>query len=194
MIKAYLQGTRLIVALALVCTGSATAEAAALTVAQLQRALQAAPRQSVSYQEVRESPWLSSPVMSRGTMRSTPNALEKRVESPREETWRLLADRVEWVGPGATGSKQILFTQAPALAALSQVMRLVVAGELVALQGDFEISLSGDERVWSAQLQPRSAEVARHLDHVELQGTAGHLQVIVVVERKGERTITRLQP
>jgi hypothetical protein len=194
MIKAFLFGRGPILALALACLGIATAEAAALTVAQLQRALQAAPRTSVSYQEVRESPWLSTPVMSRGTMRSTPTALEKRVESPREETWRLLADRVEWVGPGASGSKQILFTQAPALAALSQVMRLVVAGDLVALQRDFEISLSGDERVWSAQLQPRSADVARHLDHVELQGTAGHLQIIIVVERQGERTTTRLQP
>jgi hypothetical protein len=194
MIKAFLPRGGFMLVLVLACLGIAMAETAALTVAQLQRALQAAARPSVSYEEVRESPWLSTPLTSRGTMRSTPTALEKRVESPREETWRLLADRAEWVGPGATGSKQILFTHAPALAALSQVMRRVVAGDLVALQRDFEIKLTGDERVWSAQLQPRSADVARHLDHVELQGTAGQLHVIIVVERQGERTITRLQP
>ncbi len=181
----------LAVSIGLASTAAASAES--LTPAQLQRLLQSAPRASVTFQEVRESPWLSSPVLSRGTMRSTPTALEKQVESPRRETWRLEADRIEWVAPGGGGSKQILFTQAPALAALSQVMRKVVAGDLVALQGDFEIKLSGDARVWSAHLKPRSSDVARHLEHVELQGTAGQLQVIIVVERQGERTTTRLQ-
>jgi hypothetical protein len=174
--------------------GSAVAAPDALTIAQLQRLLQASAKSALTFQEVRESPWLSSPVMSRGTMRSTPVALEKRLESPRQETWRLAEDRIEWAGPGGKGSKHILFTQAPALAALSQVMRKVVGGDLVALQTEFDIRLTGDARVWSAHLKPRSAEVARHLDHVELQGTAGQLQVIIVVERQGERTTTRLQP
>lgn len=196
MTRTLLRAAGLALALVLVVAsaGIGAAENQAPTVEQLQRALQATPRPSVNYQEVRESPWLSSPVISRGTMRSTPTALEKRVESPRRETWRLLADRVEWVGPGATEAKQILFTQAPALAALSEVMRRVVAGDLGALQRDFDIRLAGNERVWSAQLQPRSADVARYLDHVELQGTGGQLQVIIVVERQGERTTTRLQP
>lgn len=166
----------------------------AITVSQLQGLLQSAPRQSVPFQELRESPWLSAPLTSRGTMHSTPQSLEKRVESPRQETWRLLPDRIEWLGPAGADRKQIMFSQAPALAALADVMRRVVAGELVALERDFRIELQGDERVWSAQLQPRSPEVARHLDHVELQGTRGLLQVIIVVERQGERTTTRLQP
>jgi hypothetical protein len=127
-------------------------------------------------------------------MRSTPSALEKRVESPRQETWRLLPDRIEWAGPGGGGKKQILFSQAPALGALSDVMRRVVAGEIVALQRDFRIRLTGDERAWRAQLEPLSPEAARHLDHVELQGSAGRLQVIIVVERQGERTTTRINP
>jgi hypothetical protein len=36
--------------------------------------------------------------------------------------------------------------------------------------------------------------VGRHLEQVELQGTGGQLQVIIVVERQGERTTTRLNP
>jgi hypothetical protein len=177
----------------LALTGTAWA-ASSLTVPQLQAMLQRSAKPSVSFQEVRESPWLSTPLSSKGTMRSLPDGLEKRVESPRQETWRLLADRLEWSGSGGAPAKQILFNQAPALAALSQVMRHVVAGDIAALQRDFDIRLSGDEKVWSAQLQPRSAEVSRHLDHVELQGTGGQLQVIIVVERQGERTTTRLSP
>ncbi len=170
----------------------AAAAAGAFSVAELQRLLQSSPRQAVRFQEVRESPWLSTPVTARGTLHSTPDALEKRVESPRRETWRRLADRIEMQGAG--GAQQILFSQAPALAPLSDLMRRVVAGDLVALERDFSIELSGDERVWRARLQPRSAQVGRHLAQIELQGTGGQLQVIIVVERQGERTTTRLNP
>jgi hypothetical protein len=165
-----------------------------ITAVELQRLLQAAPRSSIAFEEVRESPWLAAPVTSRGTLRSTPQALEKHVESPRKEIWRLLPDRVEWVGSGGGAPKQIGFGQAPALAALSAVMRHVLAGDFAALQREFRVELSGDKAVWRAHLQPRAADVSRYLESVELQGSSGRLQVIIVVERQGERTTTRLLP
>lgn len=179
---------------AIAVAGGLPARAHALTVIELQTLLQSAPKPALQYQELRESPWLSAPVSSRGTMRSTPQALEKKVESPRQETWRLLPDRIEWVGPGDAGSKQILFSQAPALAALSELLRRVVAGRLVELERDFEVRIRGDARGWSAHLKPRSSDVARYLESVELQGTAGFLQIMIVAERQGERTTTRFQP
>lgn len=171
------------------CAGGAQA----LTVAQLQALLQSAPKPDAPYVETRESPWLSSPVTTRGTLHVTAQALEKRVEQPRQETWRLLDDRVEWQGPGG-GRKQILFSQAPALQALADVTRRAVAGELVSLERDFRIVVNGDEHVWSAQLQPRTALVSRQLDTIELQGIGGRLRVLIVSERQGERTTTRILP
>ena len=192
MTKTLLRGVGLALGLAWACVVALAANA--LTVAELQRLLQSAPRPAVTFQEVRESPWLAAPMMSRGTMHSTPQSLEKRVESPRQETWRLLPDRVEWVGPGEAGRKQIMFKDAPTLAMFSDLMRRVVAGDIVALERDFTIQLRGDERAWTAQLQPRKPEIARQLESVELQGTGARLQVIIVAERQGERTTTRLQP
>jgi hypothetical protein len=178
----------------LVALTVAAAAAHALTVPELQRLLQSAPKAPVQFTESRESPWLSAPVTSSGTMRSTPGALEKRVESPRKETWRLLPDRIEWQDAAGNPPRQIAFSQSPALAALADVMRNVVAGDLVALQRDFVIDVNGDERVWRAELRPRRAEISRYLSQVELQGTGRNLQVIIVAERQGERTTTRLQP
>jgi hypothetical protein len=166
----------------------------ALTVAELQALLQAQARPDARYEETRESPWLSSPIATRGTLRVTSQALEKRVEAPRQETWRMLEDRLEWQGPGGAGRKQILFSQAPALQALADVTRHAVDGGLVALERDFTIVISGDERVWSARLAPRTPMVSRQLDAVELQGTGGRLRVLIVTERKGERTTTRILP
>lgn len=185
---------KLAVGVAIGLFGTVAVTAHALTVPELQRLLQVSPRPSVEFQELRESPWLSAPMSSRGTMRSTPDSLEKRVESPRQETWRLLPDRIEWQAASGGPARQILFSQAPALATLSNLMRHVVAGDIVALQRDFDVQVSGDERVWRAQLKPRNPQVGRYLEHVELQGTGQTLQIIIVAERQGERTTTRLQP
>jgi hypothetical protein len=165
----------------------------ALTTTELQRFIKAAAKPDSRYEEVRESPWLASPVTTRGTLHVMPDALEKRVESPRPESWRLLRDRVEWKGP-AGAVKQILFVQAPGLQALADVTRNAVAGDLQAMERDFHVVVTGDENVWTVQLRPRDAALQRQLESVELQGTRGQVRVLIVTERQGERTTTRILP
>ena len=165
-----------------------------ITTSELQRLLQSAPLVETPFHEQRQSPWLASPVQSRGIVRSLPQGLEKQIESPKRETWRLLPDRLEWTGPDGIGNKQIFFSKAPALAALSDAIRHVVAGDLLTLERDFNITLQGSSKLWTARLQPHTAEVARYLDHLEMQGTGSQLLVLIVVERKGERTTTQFYP
>ena len=167
---------------------------AALSVPELERLLQTSPRDSVSFVETRESPWLTLPVQSTGTMRSGPDVLEKRVETPRLETWRMLPDRVEWVGSDGATTKQILFSQSPGVAVLADTLRRVVAGDLAKLDRTFRMEARGNHANWSLRLDPRGGDAARYLDHVELEGGGGEIRVISVVERQGERTTTRLHP
>jgi hypothetical protein len=166
--------------------------ASALTLPELQRQLQSAPVRAVAFEEERESPWLTGPVFSKGTMRSTPDALEKRVDSPRAETWRLLADRIEWVGGDPAARKEILFSNAPALALVAGLMRNLVAGDLAALARDFRIDITGDAGAWRARMTPKDAKVARALSAVEIEGANGRVVVITVSETSGQRTTTRL--
>lgn len=164
----------------------------ALTVPELERLLQASPRESVAFVETRESPWLTLPVQSTGTMRSGPDVLEKHVETPRLETWRMLPDRVEWAGSDGTATRQILFSQSPGLAVLADTLRRVVAGDLATLDRTFKMETRGSHADWILRLNPRGGNAARYLDHVELEGGRGEIRVITVVERQGERTTTRL--
>ena len=83
--------------------------------------------------------------------------LEKRVEQPRRETWRILDDRMQLGTPGSVGVREILLDQAPAVAALAQTLRRVMAGDLEALDKDFQLALSGDEREWTVQLDASPA-------------------------------------
>jgi hypothetical protein len=166
--------------------------AAAWSLPDLQALLAAQLPRTLSFEEVRESPWLAAPRRSRGQLQVRPDGgLEKRLTEPRAETWRLLPDRLEWVGPdGAV--KTLRTADAPALSALSAALRRVVAGELLALRDEFDVNLSGQAALWTVRLLPRRSEVARHLDALDLQGTGGQLQVIIIQEHSGERTTTRL--
>jgi hypothetical protein len=179
----------LLAALWLAAAGSAGAQA--LSASTLQRLLQATPRHDVRFTETRESQWLTAPVQSSGVLSASPAVLEKRVEQPRRETWRILKDRMQWVGPDGT-SKEFLFDQVPAIAALAGAMRNAMAGDLAALEKDFQLAFGGDESVWTLQLKPRRSEVSRYLKQLELQGSRGQLQVLVIQEAQGDRTTTRL--
>jgi len=168
------------------------AGAQAIDGATLQRLLQATPRHDLRFTETRESQWLTAPLMSSGTMSASAAVLEKRVEKPRRETWRILEDRMQWLEPDTGATKDFLFKDVPAVAALADAMRHAMAGDLRSLDKDFRLSLGGDERVWTVQLTPRRPEVARYLKQLDLQGSRGRLQVIVVLESQGDRTTTRL--
>jgi hypothetical protein len=179
------------------CMGAAHA----LTAGELQRLMQSAPVVDIPFVEQRQSPWLAEAVESRGTVRSLPQGgLEKQLEFPKREIWRLLPDRMEWKSLASTGdntgntSKQILFSKAPALGVLSDAIRHVVAGDFPALERDFKVVVEGDAKQWTAQLQAQSTEAVRYLDRLEMQGSGSRLLTLVVVERKGERTTTRFYP
>ena len=178
----------------LVFSASLGGTAQALTVLDLGRLLHASSERSVKFQEVHESPWLKAPVKSSGVMYSDPPMLEKRVESPHQETWRLYPDHMEWIGSGGIGYRQISFSKAPQLALLANAIRGVVSGDVQALGKIFSVTLSGTENQWEAKLQPRSPGPNQQLELIEFSGSGSHLRMIVVLEREQERTTIHLAP
>lgn len=178
--------------MAVLLAAAGVCAAGVLSVAALQRLLQEAPQRELRFQETRESPWLSAPIETRGTMKSDAGVLEKKVETPRRETWRILDDRIALVGPGSAPAKEVLFSDSPAVAALARAWRHVMAGDLRALDKDFSLAPGGEERLWTLVLVPRRPDIGRFLKQIELQGTGARLQAIVILEPNGERTTTRL--
>jgi hypothetical protein len=171
---------------------AAAAFAQALSVPRLQRLLQQAPQADVRFTETRESRWLAAPIESSGSLRSNAMMLEKRVERPRPETWRILSDRMQVTAPGLDGVKEVMFDHAPAAAALANALRNVMAGDLEALNKDFQLDLSGNEREWTLQLTPRRPDVARQLKQIGLHGAGRRLEGMVIQESQGDRTTTQL--
>jgi hypothetical protein len=173
---------------------NSAAGAQSLTTNDLQNLLKSAPKSDKNYHEQRQSPWLSSPTYSRGIIRILPQGLEKQVDSPKREIWRLLHDHLEWVGQDSIGSKKIFFSNTPSLAVLSNAMRRLVIGDLKDLESDFQIITHGEMKMWTVRLQPIGLEINKYLDYLEMKGSGTQIQVLIVVERKGERTTTYFQP
>jgi hypothetical protein len=171
---------------------AAVAAAQPITVAQVQRLLQDAPKRELRFHETRESQWLSVPLESSGSMKASATMLEKTVEHPRRETWRILDDRMQLIEPGSDSARQFMYAEAPAVAVLANALRRVMAGDLQALDADFQLVPGGDQRLWTLQLTPRRLAIARFLKQLELQGAGAQLHVIVIVESQGDRTTTRL--
>lgn len=193
MRRAILATALRIAALMAAACACGTAIAQPWSIERLQRLLQGMPRSEVRFTELRESRWLAAPVESSGTLRSSAGMLEREVELPRRETWRILGDRMQVGTPGSDRVMEIPLERAPALAALAQTLRSVMAGDLEALNRDFLLALAGDERDWTLQLTPRQPDVARQLRQISVQGAGRRLSTIVIVESLGDRTTTRLQ-
>ena len=164
----------------------------ALEAAALQRLLQEGKARELRYVEIRESPHLPKPRESRGSLRATSESLEKRVEWPRKETWRILADRMDWISGDGSLVKSVRFDKAPAAEALADGLRLAVSGDLMALQQRFTVSIDGGTSDWCVTLKPRDAQLARFIEALTITGVGGTMMTLVVVEVRGGRTTTEL--
>ncbi|MGH9554032.1 MAG: LolA-related protein, partial [Terriglobales bacterium] len=169
----------------------AVAAAQELTTVTLQHLLQVKPQRDLRFTEVRESQWLEAPIQSSGVMRASAAGVEKRTEEPRRETWRILKDRMQLLDD--TGPpKEILFRDVPAVAPLAGALLNIVSGDLAALEYNFQLTVAGNERLWTVQLKPLHAEVSRYLTRLDLQGSGSRLQTFVILEPQGNRTTTLL--
>jgi hypothetical protein len=168
--------------------------ARAADIAALQRQLHGQAQPEYRFDEVRESPWQPAPMRTQGRLRLRDGVLEKIVESPRRETWRLLPDRLQLLRPGLPEAAEIRFGAAPAVGVLAGALRRVLAGDLAGLGQTFELVLSGDERHWTLHGVARSPEARRAVQSIELQGSAGLLKTLAFVDGQGERTFMRLEP
>jgi hypothetical protein len=99
---------------------------------------------------------------------------------------------VQLLAPDASTARELMFTDVPAVAALANALRQAMAGDLQALDKDFQLVPGGDQRLWTLQLTPRRQEIGRFLKQLELQGAGPQVQVIVILESQGERTTTHL--
>ncbi|HET9735743.1 MAG TPA: outer membrane lipoprotein carrier protein LolA [Burkholderiales bacterium] len=170
----------------------------AFSLPALMQALAAVPVAQARFTEVRHLRLLRAPLELQGTLRYVrPDRLERRVQSPYEETIVIEGNRVSVDDPARGERRSYALASLPAAYAMVESLRATLAGDLVALERHYEVRLAGGREAWTLSLTPRDAGGAGLLTEVRLQGAAARITRIEYLEAAGDRTtvtIRELQP
>ena len=160
----------------------------------LMQALAAVPAAEARFTEVRRMQLLRMPLEVQGTLRyMRPDRLERRVQSPYEETILIEGNRVSVDNPARGERRSYALASLPAAYALVESLRATLAGDLAGLERHYHVKLAGGRDAWILSLTPRDAGVAGMLTEVRLQGSAAHITRIEFDEAAGDRTVMTLR-
>jgi len=171
---------------------SAAASPAAIDAQGLMKMLASVESATASYVETRYSPLLKSPLVSRGTLSyRRPNWLEEHVQSPRDERFVLQGERLTI--ENASRSVTVNAGSAGGIAALIEGVRATRAGDLAALERDFQVTASGTRERWQLRLQPRTPALTQYVRDITISGNRARIQMIEVLEASGDRTVMEVR-
>src|SRR5688572_16716440 len=154
--------------------------------------LSESPPSEVQYVEKKYSALLSEPVVSSGRLVfRRPDIVEKNMESPRREGYRI-AGR-ELVVTRNDTQKRIALANHPPLAAFAASLRGVLSGDAALLREYFRLALAGTEAEWKLELTPIDEETARYVERVVVSGRAGRVAGIEVREASGDRSVLQVR-
>jgi Outer membrane lipoprotein carrier protein LolA-like len=185
-------GAAVVLAMAVADLAGAAAATAPFDVKELMHDLAAAPKAAISFTETRHSSLLKEPLVTTGELRfSPPDTLERRVDAPFPERYRVEGDRMTIERPGAGAPRTLSLTSQPLLANLVDTVRAMLRGDLPALARLYRIELAGDRDDWALTLLPSDPAMVEFVSSVHVTGHRGMLARMEVVEPNGDRTVTR---
>jgi outer membrane lipoprotein-sorting protein len=160
----------------------------------LMQALAAVPAAEARFTEVRRMQLLRVPLEVQGTLRYVrPDRLERRVESPYEETILIEGSRVSIDNPARGERRSYALASLPAAYAVVESLRATLAGDAAALERHYDLKFAGGREAWTLSLTPRDPGVAGMLAEVRVQGSAAHIKRIEFDEAGGDRTIMTIR-
>ena len=166
--------------------------ASAFDLERLMQLLSASPPSEMPYVEKKYSALLSEPVVSSGRLAyRRPDIVEKNMESPRQEGFRIAGRELVVTRNGT--QRRIALANHPPLAALAASLRGVLSGDAKLLSDYFRLALSGTEAEWKLELTPIDEEIARFVERVVVSGRAGRVAGIEVREASGDRSVLQVR-
>ena len=156
--------------------------------------LAAVPERRAVFRETRRFAALSEPLVSQGhLLYRRPDYMEKVTDWPEPE--RLVVDRDRLVlTQGNEPPRVIPLGAQPEMRALVEGMRGPLAGDLAALQRNFDIAATGDLGNWTLTLTPRDARATRLLRSIVLGGSQGDIRTIRLTQANGDEQLMQIGP
>lgn len=148
--------------------------------------LQRQPPSDETFHDVRWRRALARPLVSSGVLRWHGGMdFERRVETPYRETSRLRGRTLVVQRDG--GSERIVpLARAPELQALFAGLSALFAGDVEAIEHEFEVELSEQADTWRLRLRPRQARLAERVQELDLRGQGDQLRCLLVQQPGAE--------
>lgn len=157
----------------------------------LQRLARPAPA-AISFKEIRFSTLLREPLTVTGELGySGPTNLERKVQSPYRESTLIVGDSVRVEREGEQ-PRSFALERAPELRGLLAGFTALLAGDLSALQRNFDVQTSGTDDSWNLELTPRDANARRRLNRIVVNGREGTPRCFSMLNRDGGASVMLL--
>ena len=135
---------------------------------------------------------LDKPVQSSGDLLYTaPDRLEKRTLKPKPES--MLVNGNELVVERGRQKHRVQLQNYPELAAFIDSIRGTLAGDLKALERNYQLSLEGTAERWTLQLVPVGEKMRVVVQHIRISGIADDVRSVEVTQADGDRSLMTIE-
>ena len=135
---------------------------------------------------------LDKPVQSSGDLLYTaPDRLEKRTLKPKPES--MLVNGNELVVERGRQKHRVQLQNYPELAAFIDSIRGTLAGDLKALERNYQLSLEGTAERWTLQLVPVGEKMRVVVQHIRISGIADDVRSVEITQADGDRSLMTIE-
>ena len=183
-----------LVALALAVSGATCAATGEPELAGLMRELATVPSARARFVETKQVALLKAPLVLTGTLSyERPDHLEKHVLTPYDERIVIAGTQVTVENNARNQTRNVSVASNPTLLALVESLRATLAGDLVALERHFEVTLERAASEWTIALVPRDPGTLALITRIRLTGRGNQLRHIDIEEAGGDRSNMSIQ-
>ena len=135
---------------------------------------------------------LDKPVQSSGDLLYTaPDRLEKRTLKPKPES--MVVNGNELVVERGRQKHRVQLQNYPELAAFIDSIRGTLAGDLKALERNYQLSLEGTAERWTLQLVPVGEKMRVVVQHIRISGIADDVRSVEITQADGDRSLMTIE-
>lgn len=167
---------------------AAPAYAAEWNIEQLMQLLAQTRSAHASFVETKYIAMLDKPVTSSGELfYRAPDHLEKRTLKPKTDT--MVLDQGSLLLARSGKEYRMQLQDYPELAAFIDSIRGTLAGDLNALETNYQLKLEGTKASWMLQLLPVTAPIKTVVTRIRISGAANDVRSIEIFQADGDRSL-----
>ncbi len=166
--------------------------AAEWDIAQLMHSLAQTRSGYATFTEKKSIAMLDKPVESSGVLFfRAPDHLEKRTNKPKPET--MVVDGDELLIERGRQKYRLQLQDYPELAAFLNSIRGTLAGDRMALERNYDLSLEGKAERWTLRLLPVDEKMRRVIQRIRIAGVRDQVRSVEILQADGDSSLMTIE-